>query len=170
MNNDNKGALDKLALDAWDKQEKIAMHFNDLIIKVRTQALGALAAIITVGGALIHDKGSSNAIPWGLITGFFGILAAFWVAICILDFLYYDRLLLGAVDSLLRLEDQINARQPIDIVMSHKIEDAVIGIPPIHLKRGTLTGPKLFYAIVFAILLIGFVVSGCKVLCALCAH
>lgn len=158
MNDDNKGKLDELTLNAWVKQEKIAMHFNDLIIKVRTQALGALAAIITVGGALIHDRGSSTAFPWGLVTAFFGILTAFWVAIWILDFLYYNRLLIGAVDSLLTLEKQIEDRQPIDIKMSHKIEAAVRGgIPP---ALGTTKGPWFFYSIVFVVLVAGLFGSG----------
>lgn len=158
MNDDNKGKLDELTLNAWVKQEKIAMHFNDLIIKVRTQALGALAAIITVGGALIHDRGSSTAFPWGLVTAFFFIFAAFWLAIWILDFLYYNRLLIGAVDSLLKLEEQMKAGQRIDIWMSHKIEDAVRGcIPP---APGTKKGQWLFYSIVFGVLVAGLLGSG----------
>lgn len=76
---------------------------------------------------------------------FFGILTAFWVAIWILDFRYYNRLLIGAVDALLKLEDQLKAGQRIDIEMSHKIEDAVLGKPTSHYVRGILTGPTLFY-------------------------
>src|SRR5208337_911230 len=118
-------------LNAWVEQEKIAMHFNDLIIKVRTQALGGLAAIIGVGGAIIHERGSSTAFPWELVAAIFFFLTAFWVAIWILDFLYYNRLLIGAVDSLLTLEKQMECGQPIEIKMSHKIEEAVRGcIPP----------------------------------------
>ena len=36
----------------WVEYEKIAMHFNDLLIKLRTQSLGGLAAIgfVTLAG------------------------------------------------------------------------------------------------------------------------
>jgi hypothetical protein len=50
-------------LDAWERHENIAMHFNDLILKVRIQALGALAAIVTVGGVLLKPEAPSNQIP-----------------------------------------------------------------------------------------------------------
>lgn len=165
MSDLNDGTTDKLALDAWDKHEKIAMHFNDLILKVRTQALGALAALITIGGALIHDKGAETAIPWELLTVFFGVLVAFWVAIWILDFKYYNRLLLGAVDALLKLEDQMKAGERIDIEMSHKIEDAALGNRLTHVQKGTINGPTLFYSIVLAVLVFGLLVSGYKSIC-----
>lgn len=166
MNDQDDGVPDKAALDAWDKHEKIAMHFNDLILKVRTQALGALAAVITIGGALIHDKGSSTAFPWELATVFFGVLIAFWAAIWILDFKYYNRLLLGAVDALLKLEDQMKAGERIDIEMSHKIEGAVKGRRPTHASDGSIIGPILFYSIVLAVLVIGFLWTGFKAIYA----
>lgn len=75
------------------------MHFNDLILKVRIQAL-------------------------------------------------------GAVDSLLQIENAINEGKPIPLWMSHKIEDAVPGRMPIHRVSGTLNGPVLFYSIVTAVLVI----------------
>jgi hypothetical protein len=34
----------------WQKYEDIAMHFNDLLIRLRTQALGAIAALTTIIG------------------------------------------------------------------------------------------------------------------------
>ena len=34
--------------DLWTKYEDIAMHFNDLLIKLRTQALAAVAALTTL--------------------------------------------------------------------------------------------------------------------------
>jgi len=43
------------------------------------------------------------------------------MAILILDFLYYDQLLLGAADSLLRFEDQIKSKEQIDIVPSASV-------------------------------------------------
>ena len=33
--------------EVWQEYEKIAMHFNDLLMRLRTQALGAVAALAT---------------------------------------------------------------------------------------------------------------------------
>lgn len=152
-------------LDAWERHENIAMHFNDLILKVRIQALGALAAIVTVGGVLLKPEAPSNQIPWGIITAISAALLAFWVAIWVLDFRYYNRLLMGAVDALLKLETEINSGSKISIEMSTKIEAAVLGRNLSHLEQGTLTGPFMFYAIVLVVLLSVFLYSGYRLWC-----
>lgn len=140
------------------------MHFNDLILKIRIQALGALAAVVTVGGVLLKTVSSDPKIPWGLLSFAFLVLLAFWIAIWQLDFLYYNRLLMGAVDSLLELENAINDEKDLQFNMSHKIEDAVIGKSAIHRQQYTLRGPLLFYLIVMAVLLISLAYCFCKFL------
>ncbi len=151
-------------LDVWESHEKIAMHFNDLILKVRMQALGALAAVVTVGGVLLKTVQPEQHLPWGVVTSVFVILLAFWIAIWQLDFRYYNRLLMGAVDSLLALEDAINSGAKIDFNMSHKIEAAVLGKVPTHRQEGTLNGPLLFYSIVTVVLTVGVAYSGARFL------
>jgi hypothetical protein len=146
-------------LDIWEKHEKVAMHFNDLILKVRIQAIGALAAIITIGGILIKTIPSNEGLPWGLLTILLFVLTSFWIAIWFLDFKYYNRLLLGSIDYLLKLEDQINNDEKIDLDMSHKIENAIHNKPFTHLDKIKITGPLIFYSIVFIVLFSGFIVS-----------
>jgi hypothetical protein len=158
-------ALNSFLLDAWERHENIAMHFNDLILKVRLQALGALAAVVTVGGVLLKTVPPERHLPWGLVTSVFAVLLALWIAIWLLDFRYYNRLLLGAVDSLLALENAINSGAKIDFNMSHKIEDAVHGKAPTHREEGTLTGPLLFYSIVTVVLIVGIAYSGASFFC-----
>ena len=138
------------------------MHFNDLILKVRMQALGALAAVVTVGGVLLKTVSPGPSLPWGVIASVFTVLLAFSIAIWVLDFRYYNRLLMGAVDSLLALEDVINSGAKMEFTMSHKIEAAVLGKAPTHRQKGTLTGPLLFYSIVTVVLIAGIVYSGAR--------
>ena len=157
-------ASNSFLLDAWERHEKIAMHFNDLILKVRMQALGALAAVVTVGGVLLKTVQPAQHLPWGVVTSMFVILLAFWIAIWVLDFLYYNRLLMGAVDSLLALEDVINSGAEIEFNMSHKIEAAALGKAPTHHQKGTLKGPFLFYLIVTGVLITGIAYSGARFL------
>jgi hypothetical protein len=151
-------------LDIWERQEKVAMHFNDLILKVRIQALGALAAIVTVGGVLLKTIPSTDGTPWGILTTLFFVLSAFWIAIWFLDFKYYNRLLLGSIDYLLKLEDQINNNKEITFDMSHKIEDSIHGKSFTNLKHIKITGPLIFYSIVLSILFLGFTACGIKYL------
>jgi len=145
----------KYLLDVWHKHEGIAMHFNDLILRIRTQALGAIAAVVTVGGVLLRLTPPQEPYQhWGVVAAGFGLLLVFWIAIWLLDFMYYNRLLMGAVDSLLGLEDAVNkgSRMPFD--MSHMIEGAVLGEPPVHRRTGSLVGPLIFYVVVAAALVV----------------
>jgi len=162
----SESASNSFLLDAWESQEKIAMHFNELILKVRMQALGALAAVVTVGAVLLKTAPPERHSPWGVVTSVFAVLLALWIAIWLLDFRYYNRLLMGAVDSLLALEDAINCGAKIDFNMSHKIEDAVHGKPPTHRQEGPLTGPLLFYSIVTVVLVVGIAYSGASFFCS----
>ncbi len=168
--------IDPDLLEAWVKHEDIAMHFNQMILKVRIQALGALAAIITIGGIVLKafpqavGTASSSTVqaskmPWELAAGALSVLLVFWVAIWVLDFLYYNRLLKGAVDAILKLENEINSHKDIEIVMSHKIEDAVRGRGQTHLDGGMIKGPLFFYLIVAMLLVLGILFSLCKCSC-----
>lgn len=69
------------ALDVWGRHENIAMHFNDLILKVRIQALGALAILVTVGGVLMKTVPDDSHAPWGVISAVLAVLLSFWIAI-----------------------------------------------------------------------------------------
>ncbi len=154
--------IDHGLLEAWVKHEDIAMHFNQMILKVRIQALGALAAIITIGGVVLKAFPPVSGMPWAVAAVVFFILIAFWAAIWALDFLYYNKLLMGAVDAILKLENEINSEGKVEIVMSHIIEDAVRGRQLKNLDTGTLIGPLVFYLIVFIVLAIGFLISLCN--------
>ena len=102
------------------------MHFNDLIIRLRTQALGGVAAVATVATVLFRGD-IAHDLRWGTLTATFFLLSLFWVAVWVLDFGYYNRLLLGAVDALIELEKQsVGARYASNIDLSTKIEAAVL--------------------------------------------
>jgi hypothetical protein len=111
--------------EVWEKYEDIAMHFNDLLIRLSTQALAAVAAISTLV-TIFGKTGADPKLSWELAALVFSLLSVFWIAIWIIDFCYYNRLLIGAVAAILDIEtlskDAIYIRQ-IDI--STKIERAV---------------------------------------------
>src|SRR5437879_7830238 len=89
----------------WREYEGVAMHFNDLIIKLRSQSLGGVDAIATLATVVARNDTTAE-LRWGLLTGAFALLCVFWVAVWILDMGYYNRLLVGAVDALLTIESE----------------------------------------------------------------
>ena len=148
--------------EVWDKYESIASHFNDLLIKLRTQALGGVAAIATIAAVLSKNGVGFN---WAIIAGVFFFVNVFWVAVWILDAKYYNRLLLGAVDAILELEGLTKDKTHIkELNLSRKIEDAVAG-KVTKLPKQSSFGIRWFYLVVFGSLLSGLALSIYKVVC-----
>src|SRR5581483_7463808 len=110
------------AQELWSRYEEITMHFNELLMRLRLQSLAGIAAVSTLVGLFSKEGIADVRVSWLVATGIFLALALFWVAIWCLDFLYYNRLLGGAVAGLLQLEDQIKSGTVTNIQMSTTIE------------------------------------------------
>ena len=162
-----KGNIENLTsvFELWDKYESIAMHFNDLILKIRIQALGAVAAISTLAGVLNKVGNESQSFNWVISSGVFFFLMIFWVAIWIIDFTYYNRLLIGAVFAITELEEISKEKTHIqEIQLSTIVDKAVVGTNPQRdktLHKKVSQGRWWFYSLVFLALLIGFLFSIC---------
>lgn len=146
--------------DLWAKYEDIAMHFNDLLIRLRTQALAAVAAISTVVGIFTKTDPSSVHISWEIATAVFAGLIIFWVAIWTIDRFYYNQLLIGAVIALREIENESKKPSPnLAINMSTTIEDYVAS--PVDIARPfwhrvqLKVGVYVFYGLVFIALILG---------------
>ncbi len=143
--------------ELWKEYEGVAMHFNDLIIRLRSQSLGAVAAFATLA-AVVTKSDTTGELRWGLLTGAFALLSVFWIAVWFLDLGYYNRLLAGAVDALLVIEKDSPGSMSVDrIELSTKIEK--------HIESGNGGGfiknlsRIIFYALVLFALLAGLAVS-----------
>jgi hypothetical protein len=83
----------------------------------------------------------------------FLLLCLIWVAIWVLDFSYYNRLLIGAVNALVDLEAQSkDSAQVVGLTLSTEIEKAVRKRAP---REGT-SGRWWFYSLVMFALVMGF--------------
>src|SRR3954453_20225100 len=71
----------------WSKYEDIAMHFNDLLMRLRTQSLAGIAAVSALVG--IFSKTSIAEVKTELLVAeaIFIAMGVFWVAIWCLDML-----------------------------------------------------------------------------------
>lgn len=154
--------------EVWNKYENIAMHFNDLLIKLRTQALGGVAAIATIV-AVVSKNGPDSSFNWAIMAGVFFFLSVFWIAVWVLDFKYYNRLLHGAVDAILEIEELSKSQSHIiGLSLSRKIEDAVTGTNKqldAFLYNKLSAGRIWFYLIVFFGLITGLCFSLWKQFC-----
>lgn len=104
--NINNKDLDEYYLKVWKTYEHIAMHFNDLIIRLRIQSIGGLAALATILGIVLKsNKGNNETFNYGFAILAISFLILCWVAIWILDLCYYNRLLEGSVKAILELEE-----------------------------------------------------------------
>jgi hypothetical protein len=156
----------------WKEYEQVAMHFNDLIIRLRSQSLGGVAALAAIAGVIARGD-VPQQLRREILAGVFTLLSVFWVAIWILDFTYYNRLLVGAVRALLEIEEfskSTGASLPLNL--STRIEEAVRGPQPAGKNEGSAVRPphearqlagakgrRWFYGLVMAGLLGGVTVS-----------
>ena len=107
----------KAFLEYWNHCEQVAVHFNELNAKFRLQALAGLAVAGAVLGAVLKADESSG--DWALAGTLWGLLTA-WIAVAWIDFWYYGKLLRGAVQEIVRIEQATGGV----LSMSSKIESA----------------------------------------------
>jgi len=143
--------------EVWKEYESVAMHFNELLIRLRTQSVAAVATVVTLAGVLLKGESVSYELRWGTLAVVSLVLCALWIAVWILDFTYYNRLLLGAVRTLLKIEEASRESHVLHaITLSTDIENRVgqWRQPPGE-RWSKAAGRWAFYLIVFGVLLTG---------------
>ncbi len=143
------------ALALWSKYEDIAMHFNDLLMRLRSQSLAGIAAISTLVGLFTKGASTTMKTDWLAAGAIFIGMALFWISIWCLDLLYYNRLLMGAVTEIRSLEKDLNGRSNIKVAMSTTIEEEFS-------RQGRFLGVTLFYGIVLITIFAGAIFSWCQ--------
>ena len=177
----NKKDLDDYYFKVWKSYEDVAMHFNDLIIRIRIQSLAGIAALATILGIILKSNiGQDGAFNYGLAIIAIICLMFFWIAIWILDLRYYNRLLEGSVNAILELErnkegflksKHINLSSNIERAFKVKFEHESgreVEIQRQETRKPFINGRKWFYVIVFSslvFLLICTVFCKCQQLC-----
>ena len=140
----------------WAKYEDIAMHFNDLLMRLRSQSLAGIAALATIVGILAKGELGSLSVSWFVAMVIFFAMALFWIAIWCLDFLYYNRLLRGAVGALAELEEKSKEpNAPITSINMSTLIEAEFRSPLLGDDISHFRGVLFFYGIVLAAILGG---------------
>jgi hypothetical protein len=141
------------ALEVWKEYEEIAKHFNDLISRLRFQALAGVAGLSASIGLLADRLAGEGQTREDIAWVAFGVLTVLWFALFVLDFLYYNRLLLGAVAEIMEVERESQHATTISqLRLSTTVRDIVEAPLKDWTWRKTLRGPLAFYGIVFLLL------------------
>jgi MFS family permease len=119
------------------------MHFNDLMMRWRLQAIGGMAALVTLAGFVVGGA-DDLATRYRAMFILAGLLAFVWVGVALIDLRYYRKLLKGAVLAIEDLEGRTE-----DLRLSTKIEEVA--------KRPGRWAPYAFYISGF-IPLVGIVI------------
>ena len=157
----NRNDVDEYYFKVWDSYEKVAMHFNDLIIRLRVQSIGGVAALATIIGIVLKTTtGDNETFNYGVAIVATSCLILFWIAIWILDLRYYNRLLEGSVNAILELEKnkesflnkkRINLSSNIEKAFSVKFEhenNQEVETKGNKIRKKFINGRKGFYVIV----------------------
>ena len=169
MEDANGTESDKYYFKLWKSYEDVAMHFNDLIIRLRIQSIWGIAALAAILGIFLHDRSgdSSNSFNYCIASIALFVLIMFWIGIFILDIFYYNRLLEGAVNAIMELEQKkdgfakkknINLSTNIEMAFRTRFKHEPKGYKKI------LNGRILFYLIVLVALSVTFTIS-CIMMC-----
>ena len=143
-------------IELWRHYEDVAMHFNDLLIHLRSQALGAISVIITGAGLFVghqaaaQDIGRGTLVSWPAAAAVSLLLFLAWTTLMIIDICYYSRLLRGAVNALLKIE----AASDGEITLSTEIEN-MFGHSE---ARKSLNWPVKFFYVPILLLLGAFLI------------
>jgi hypothetical protein len=127
--------------EAWVERERVASHFNDVLMRFRLHALIGLGAIGVIAGVILGRGGAGahcGAWSWLLIG-----LAAAWSAVAFLDLFYYRRMRLGAVQAMLMLEEALPEAERFSSTIDH------------YAAWGARWAPGVFYGLVLGVLAAG---------------
>jgi hypothetical protein len=133
------------------------MHFNDLISRLRFQALAGVAGL-SASIVLLADRLAGGGRSSSMLAAVaFLALAALWTALWVLDFVYYNRLLLGAVEEIVKVERESQSQKTLEKLGFSETVKGVVEAPVSLWNtpwRKSQRGPRLFYQIVLATLLL----------------
>mgnify|MGYP006091024261 CR=1 FL=1 len=85
---------DNALLEEWKLTIKVQMHFNELILKFRTGSISVLTVMFAAAITSFKLVGQDLTVDLSRVVY---MLLAFWIALFVLDYFYYNKLLLGAV-------------------------------------------------------------------------
>jgi FMN phosphatase YigB (HAD superfamily) len=134
-------------IDFWKKVIDVQQHFNDLEMRIRNFAITILGALFGAAGLALSRDVRIEIGGLGYPLGLFLLIAALltWMGFWFMDRHWYHRLLYGAVQHGMRVENSIKAAVP-EITLTEAIGKA----SPIDLWKIKIRSPakiNIFYGV-----------------------
>jgi FMN phosphatase YigB (HAD superfamily) len=151
----------KTCLDIWKKVIDVQMHFNEIEMKIRNLALTLLTAVIGTSGLLLKERIFISLvvsqIPLATMVLLGGIVG--WIAFYMMDYHWYHRLLYGAINQGMFIENRLKSKYP-EIMLTNEIKNLSPG-KLFFIKVGSKRRIQLFYlfGVIVLLLLIVFTAS-----------
>ena len=127
-------ADDDRVFEVWKESERVAVHFNDLLMRWRLQCMGGLGTLITICGFVLKDM-SDAEMRYRAMFLFASVLLLGWIGVAVVDLAYYRRLLSGAVKAIIECEKKLGS----EVMLSQRIEEDA--------ARGAAWAPWAFYGL-----------------------
>lgn len=144
-------------IDIWKKIIDVQQHFNEIELKIRNLAITLLVAVFGASGFVLREqiyitiRGYQESLAvWLLVGGIIGLFAFY-----LMDRWWYHRLLYGAVEQAISIEERLKDVLP-EIILSSTIKKH----SPINLfgcQIRSTTKIDLFYLIFSLILVISII-------------
>lgn len=146
-------------LESWKVTIEVQMHFNELEMKVRSFAITVLAAFLAAVGFVLKEDLELRIFGKGLSLSGMILLAAIlcWGAFYLMDRLWYHRLLRGAVNQGISLENQAKTIFP-ELNLGNEISKA----SPVKFRNKDYGSDKkidIFYGLIGGVLLFAAAVA-----------
>lgn len=144
---DHSDARTARVVDIWEKAVDVQQHFNEIELKIRNYVITLVVAVLGAAGIAVKEHLAS------LVSAvfFFGVVGVF--LFCMMDVLWYHRLLIGAVHQAGFIERRFARYLP-----EMGLTEAIGRASPFKLWRWRVhSSQKLwaFYLIMIAVLIIG---------------
>jgi len=95
---DMKKFQQRLALDKWIAFEQITMHFNNMLMTLRTGGIAAIFTIFAASGITLRFVGSNGETNYFALSCITLGLLYVWILVWLLDHGYYNRLLSASIE------------------------------------------------------------------------
>jgi hypothetical protein len=101
-------------IDIWKKVVDVQQHFNDLEMRIRNFAITILGALFGAASLALSRDVKIQFEGMNLPLGLFLLLAALltWIGFWFMDRHWYHRLLYGAVQQGMKVEESIKSASP----------------------------------------------------------
>lgn len=141
----------ELMMEQWKTAISVQIHFNDLLMRIRT--FGLTAVVVILGTATGLWKLGGDKIDPLIILGIFILGEILLISLFVVDYFYYYQLLLAAVEHVLKIDEEF---KNLKIMGNFQLFGMTNDISKKVTKRRAKISLLFFYLFPFVLTIAGF--------------